>query len=99
MNKGIATSGSRLVERLRLTVAERRVELGISLAELARCSGVGRATIRRIEHGDGRVAAARIVAVSRALTELELHRPPATLEDELLGIVGQMRLPGDGWAV
>jgi DNA-binding XRE family transcriptional regulator len=73
---GTTTNGRDLLERVRLTVAERRLELGVSAAMLARAARVHRQTIRKIEAGEGCVDPAIVLAVSSALTELELHAPP-----------------------
>jgi len=80
-----------LAGRLQLALAERRSDLGLSLRELARFSGVAASTIRKIEHG-GRVHPERMLAVSRALTELELHAPPAF---DPLAALASPRMLGD----
>lgn len=73
------------LERIALTVPEQRAELGISLNQLEKFSGVSRATIKRIESGCP-VDPALLLRVAGVLTTLELHRPPL-LERELQVLV------------
>ena len=71
------------LQRVALAVGEQRLDLGVSLRTLERCSGVSRATIRKIERG-GRVNPALLVRVAGALSTLELYRDRSPkLEDEL----------------
>jgi transcriptional regulator with XRE-family HTH domain len=80
-NCSTSTAGRELIERVRLTCGERRLELGVSASELARASRVQRATIRKLERGEGRVHPAIVLAVSSVLTELELHVPPPPVDE------------------
>ncbi len=62
-------------ERVALAIPEQRRELGLSVHQLARCSGVSRDTITKLERG-GRVDPALVVHVAAALMVLELHSEP-----------------------
>jgi transcriptional regulator with XRE-family HTH domain len=65
--------------RIALAVGEARRDLGLSLRELSRWSGVSRDTISRLERGDD-VRPDLIVRVAAALVVLELHAPqPVTV--------------------
>jgi transcriptional regulator with XRE-family HTH domain len=77
-----------LVERIRSTLIERRLDLNLSRRTLARLAGRSPSTVARAENG-GRVHDEIVVELSRVLTELELHRPPA-LEDDLDAFVSRL---------
>jgi transcriptional regulator with XRE-family HTH domain len=70
-----------ILQRVALAIPEKRVELGLSLSELARLADVSRSTVTKIERGGG-VASRLVVQVALALLILELHELPATLDDE-----------------
>lgn len=78
------------LQRVAHAIGEQRLDLGLSLRKLERCSGVSRATIKRIERGE-RVNPELLLRVAGVLTTLELHRPPA-LEQELQVLVQPKRL-------
>jgi transcriptional regulator with XRE-family HTH domain len=73
------------LQRVAHAVGEQRLDLGLSLRKLERCSGVSRATIKRIERGVS-VDPVLLLRVAGVLTTLELHRPPL-LERELQVLV------------
>jgi transcriptional regulator with XRE-family HTH domain len=71
-----------ILERVALAIPERRVELGLSLNELARVACVSRSKLVRIESGV-RLGPPLVVQVALALLVLELHAaftPPAPVE-------------------
>jgi transcriptional regulator with XRE-family HTH domain len=59
-------------ERVALAIPEQRRELGLSLRQLARLTGVSRATIAKLEHG-GHIDPVLLLRVATALLVLELH--------------------------
>jgi transcriptional regulator with XRE-family HTH domain len=64
-----------LVDRIRLAVPEQRQDLDLSLGELARPSGVSRATVTRLEAGRP-IDVVLLMRIAVALLVLELARPP-----------------------
>jgi transcriptional regulator with XRE-family HTH domain len=85
-----------MTERVALAVPEQRLELGLSLNQLARYSGVSRSTIARIERGQ-RVSPVLLLRVAGALTTLELYRtrelevafPETRVLDETLQLLAE----------
>jgi transcriptional regulator with XRE-family HTH domain len=76
------TEGRSLLERVRLSIPERRVAIDVSGNELARASGVSLTSIYRVENG-GCASPALVIRVSTALRELELHAPPKPAPEPL----------------
>ena len=77
----MATNGTTpTVARIAASLAEARLDHGLSQRELARLSGVTRATIAKIEAG-GRVRPALVVRLAAALLVLDVHREPRFDDD------------------
>jgi transcriptional regulator with XRE-family HTH domain len=76
-----------LLERIRSTLAETRLDLGLSQRELARYARVSASTVRRAENG-GRVNDALVIHMAGVMTTLDLHRP-ARFEDEVEALVSR----------
>lgn len=69
-----------LVDRVALAVGEQREDLGLSIRELSRVTGVSRWTLARLEAGQP-VDPETLIWVAATLNVLELCRPPARLPE------------------
>jgi transcriptional regulator with XRE-family HTH domain len=77
------------VERIRSTLLERRLDLGLTVRAEARLAGYSPPTVSRAENG-GPVSERVVLELSRVLTELELHQPAPTLGDDLDALVSRL---------
>lgn len=72
-----------------MAVGEQRVDLGLSLRDVERLSGVSRPTITKIERG-GCVNPALVVRVASALNTFELSMPAPALDNGQLELLASI---------
>jgi transcriptional regulator with XRE-family HTH domain len=78
--------------RLAMAIAEQRTDLGLSLRDVEKLSGVSRPTIAKLERG-GRVNPALVVRVATALNVIELASPAPALDNGQLELLAALFKP------
>jgi transcriptional regulator with XRE-family HTH domain len=76
-------NGNPLIERVALAIPEQRLELGLSVSETARLSGVSRPTVAKMMRGQ-RVSAKSLLQVARTLATLKGYVAPSEASLDLL---------------